>query len=171
MVNDLLLFWIQHGRIRVVPGIERFDGRTVHFTDGTSREYDTILWATGFKATLPFLDESLVQRRRQMPLRVAGGIVPVGLEKLYYIGMIAPRGPQIPIYGVQTKLAIRMIELHEAAAGGFAGIETYLAGLQEPFDGIDIVRVAWEDQMADTERLLDSLEQARSIDAMKSVRV
>jgi cation diffusion facilitator CzcD-associated flavoprotein CzcO len=171
VVNDLLLFWIQHGRIRVVPGIERFDGRTVHFTDGTSREYDTILWATGFKATLPFLDESLVQRRRQMPLRVAGGIVPVGLEKLYYIGMIAPRGPQIPIYGVQTKLAIRMIELHEAAAGGFAGIETYLAGLQEPFDGIDIVRVAWEDQMADTERLLDSLEQARSIDAMKSVRV
>jgi hypothetical protein len=125
----------------------------------------------GIQATLPFLDESLVQRRRQMPLRVAGGIVPVGLEKLYYIGMIAPRGPQIPIYGVQTKLAIRMIELHEAAAGGFAGIETYLAGLQEPFDGIDIVRVAWEDQMADTERLLDSLEQARSIDAMKSVRV
>lgn len=104
-------------------------------------------------------------------MRVAGGIVPVGLEKLYYIGMIAPRGPQIPIYGVQTKLAIRMIELHEAAAGGFAGIETYLAGLQEPFDGIDIVRVVWEDQMADTERLLDSLEQARSIDAMKSVRV
>jgi hypothetical protein len=125
----------------------------------------------GIQATLPFLDESLVQRRRQMPLRVAGGIVPVGLEKLYYIGMIAPRGPQIPIYGVQTKLAIRMIELHEAAAGGFAGIETYLAGLQEPFDGIDIVRVVWEDQMADTERLLDSLEQARSIDAMKSVRV
>ena len=48
VVNDLLLYWIHHGRVRVVPGIERFEGNTVHFTDGTSKEYDTILWATGF---------------------------------------------------------------------------------------------------------------------------
>src|SRR4051812_8507237 len=39
-VNDLLLYWIHHGRVRVAPGISHFDGRTVHFTDGTCREYD-----------------------------------------------------------------------------------------------------------------------------------
>jgi hypothetical protein len=167
VVNDLLLFWIQHGRIRVRPGIERFDGRTVHFTDGTTGEYDTILWATGFKATLPFLEESLIQRQNGMPLRVGGGIIPVGLEKLYYIGMIAPRGPQIPIYGVQTKLAIRMINLHEAAADGFAGIAEYIAKLQEPFDGIDIVRVLWERQMEDTGRLLDGLDHLGTIGPLK----
>ena len=100
VVNDLLLYWIQHGRIRVVPGISRFDGKTVHFTDGAERDYDTILWATGFRPSLPFLDASLVQRRNGVPLRYAGGVVPAGLEKLYYIGLAAPRGPQINVYGV-----------------------------------------------------------------------
>ena len=162
VVNELLLYWIQHGRIRVVPGIESLDGSTVRFVDGTAREYDTILWATGFHASLPFLDPSLVQRRNDVPLRYAAGVVPAGLEKLYYIGLAAPRGPQIPVYGVQAKLAIRMVELHEAAGEGGAGIASYLAALQEPDDRIDIVRVIWNEQLADTERLLDAYAAARS---------
>lgn len=163
VVNDLLLYWIHHGRIRVVPGIERFDGNTVHFTDGISREYDTILWATGFHASLPMVDEALLQRRHGVPLRYAGGIVPAGLEKLYLIGMSAPRGPQIPVYGVQTKVAIQMIALHEAAGDGGAGVEAYLSALQIADDRIDIVRTVWEGQMADTRRLLDAYPKARQL--------
>ena len=161
VVNNLLLYWLQHGRVRVVPGISRFDGNTVHFSDGTARYYDTILWATGFHASLPFLDESLIARRGGVPLRYAGGIVPVGLEKLYYIGLSAPRGPQIPVYGEQTKIALQMIELHERAGNGGARIEAYLAGLQEADDRIDIVRAIWNEQMADTARLLDAFGRAR----------
>jgi hypothetical protein len=97
------------------------------------------------------------------PLRYAGGIVPAGLEKLYLIGMSAPRGPQIPIYGVQTKIAVRMIALHEAAGEGGAGIQTYLSALQEPDDRIDIVRVVWEEQLADAHRLLDACPQAQKL--------
>jgi hypothetical protein len=165
VVNDLLLYWVQHGRIRIVPGISRFDGDTVHFTDGSARAYDTILWATGFNASLPFLASSLVERRNGVPLRFAGGIVPKGVEKLYYIGLAAPRGPQIPVYGVQSKLAIRMIALHEAAVDGFAGVERYLSALQEDDDRIDIVRAVWNEQMADTERLLDAFASANAASA------
>ncbi len=157
VVNDLLLYWIQHGRVHVRPAISRFDGNTVTFADGARADYDTILWATGFKATLPFLDESLLQRSNGVPLRYAGGIVPAGLEKLYFIGLSAPRGPQIPIYGMQAKVAIKMISLHEAAGGAGAGVASYLAGLQEPEDRIDVVRAPWLAEMADTERLLDAL--------------
>ncbi|TPW74239.1 flavin-containing monooxygenase [Schumannella soli] len=161
VVNSLLLHWIQHGRVHVRPGIERIEGTTVHFADGTSGEYDTILWATGFRSSLPFLDDALVERRNGAPLRYAGGIVPKGLEKLYYIGMAAPRGPQIPVYGVQSKLALRMVALHEAADGGFAGVAAYLGGLQDDDDRIDIVRAVWNEQLADTERLLDAFASAR----------
>ena len=169
VVNDLLLYWIQHGRVKVRPGISRLEGKTVHFTDGSSAEYDTILWATGFNASLPFMDESLLQRRNGVPLRYAGGVVPVGLEKLYFIGLAAPRGPQIPVYGVQAKFAIRMIALHEAAGEHGAGVQAYLAGLQQADDRIDIVRNVWNDQMADTERLLDAYAVIRPSKPLEAV--
>lgn len=157
VVNDLLLYWIHHGRVGVVGhDIERFDGRTVHFTDGSAKDYDTILWATGFHSTLPFLDEDLVPRRNSHPLRYGGGIVPQGLEKLYFIGLIAPRGPQIPIYGIQAKIVARMIAMHEAAGDRGAGIAVYLGRLQEADDRIDIPRDIWDDQVTDTERLLQA---------------
>lgn len=160
VVNDLLLYWIHHGRISVRPGIERFDGNTVHFSDGTARDYDTILWATGFNVRLPFLDDSLFRWAGGAPVRYAGGTVTEAVEKLYFIGLIAPRGPQIPIYGMQAKLVARMIELHEQAGPGGAQIAGYLASLQEPQTGIDVVRDSWLKQMADTERLLAAYEMS-----------
>jgi cation diffusion facilitator CzcD-associated flavoprotein CzcO len=165
-VNDLLLYWIHHGRVRVVPGISRFDGKTVHFTDGTAREYDSILWATGFNVRLPFLDEHLITWRDDVPVRYAGGILPERAEKLYFVGLIAPRGPQIPIYGTQAKLIARMIALQEASD---LALSDYFAGLQEPETRIDIVRHVWLDQMADTGRLLDALEAVAGAD--KEARV
>ena len=113
VVNDLLLYWIHHGRISVVPGLDRFEGRTVHFVDGTSREFDTIIWATGFHASVPFLDPALVRTRGGVPLRTAGGVVPAGLDRLYLIGMAAPRGPQIMLYPIQSRLALAMVQLWE----------------------------------------------------------
>jgi hypothetical protein len=139
----------------------------VHFADGSAKEYDTILWATGFHASLPFLDEDLIRRSNGVPLRYAAGIVPQGLEKLYYIGLSAPRGPQIPVYGTQAKRAIEMIRLHEQA-GGFAPVQAYLAGLQEANDVIDIVRAVWEEQLADTDRLLAAYASARQEESVAS---
>ena len=160
-VNDLLLYWIHHGRVRVVPGISHFDGRTVHFTDGTCREYDSILWATGFNVKLPFLGDDQIAWRGRVPVRRAGGILPEGVEKLYFVGLIAPRGPQIPIYGAQTKLIVRMIRLYEEAGWHGLALSNYFATLQEPELRIDIVRPVWLEQMADTERLLKRWRQRR----------
>ena len=167
VVNDLL-YWIHHGRVRVRPGIERLEGKTVHFTYGTSGEYDTILWATGFHASLLFLDEKLLRRSADAPVRYVGGIVPDGLEKLYFIGLIAPRGPQIPIYGVQSKVVARTIGLHEQAGGPGAGIASSVGALQEPEDRIDIVRDIWLRQLADTERLLDTLAVQANSSALQT---
>ncbi|MFW0794863.1 NAD(P)-binding domain-containing protein [Gordonia sp. CPCC 205515] len=159
VVNDLLLYWIHHGRVGVVGhGIERFDGNTVHFTDGTARDYDTILYATGFHPSLPFLDDSLVPRSNGVPLRHAGGIIPQGLEKLYYIGLTSPRGPQIPVYGVQAKIVARMLAMHDSAGDEGTRVAHYLGQLQEADDRIDIPRDIWNDQLADTHRLLDAFE-------------
>lgn len=157
IVNELLLYWIQHGRISVRPGIERFEGTTVHFSDGTSGEFDTILWATGFHASLPFLDESLLRREDGVPLRVGAAVVPLDLDKLYLIGLIAPRGPQLPIYPTQAAIAARMIALHEAEPGGFRAIAGPLTAAQQPLSGIDMLPPRWVEEVQRTHMALDLL--------------
>jgi hypothetical protein len=76
--------------------------------------------------------------------------------------MIAPRGPQIPVYGMQAKLVARMIALHNRAGEGGGNIGAFISGLQESEDRIDIVRDIWLEQMKDTERLLSAIEAARA---------
>jgi len=157
VVNNLLPYWIQHGRIDVAPGIARLDGRLVHFTDGSSREFDTILWATGFKPTLPFLDERLIRRHDGVPLRTAGLTLPVGAENLYLIGLAAPRGPQLPVYSEQTELVARMIGLHPDRRSALAA---HFAEIEVPDSRIDIVRPIWKRQLRDAHRTLDTLNRA-----------
>ena len=77
VVNGQLLHFIHHGRVRVAPAITRFDGHDVHFADGSVRAFDTIVYATGFKASLPFLEPGLLPSAGGVPLRVAGMTLPV----------------------------------------------------------------------------------------------
>jgi hypothetical protein len=46
-ISTEILHYLKHGRIKPRPDISRFDGKTVHFVDGTSGEYDMIVSATG----------------------------------------------------------------------------------------------------------------------------
>lgn len=160
-VNDLLLYWIQHGRVTVRPGIERIEGRKVYFSDGTAHEYSSIVWATGFHTSLPFLSAELVQWQDGAPLRHAGGILPVGAENLYFVGLIAPRGPQIPVYGEQMRRVARMIALQEKSDG--LALAGYFARVQRPETRIDVVRHVWNGDMADTDAHLSSLENIDSL--------
>jgi hypothetical protein len=165
VVNELLLYWVQHGRITVRPGIERFDGTTVHFSDGTSDAFDTILWATGFHASLPFLDDELLVTRDGTPLRVGGAVVPLGLEKLYLVGMIGARGPQPPIYPIQADLAVRMIAIHAASPTGFVPIAGPLTQAQEHEWRIDILRPVWLAQVEQTKVALQVIAASQPVGA------
>lgn len=55
VINSELLRRVKLGRIGVRPEIARHDGTTVTFTDGTSRDYDLIFWAIGYRIAFPML--------------------------------------------------------------------------------------------------------------------
>jgi cation diffusion facilitator CzcD-associated flavoprotein CzcO len=157
VVNSQLLYWIHHGRITVLPEITRIKGQTVTFSDSSTREFDTILWATGFKTSLPFLDGGLLSWRNGVPLRVGGLTVPVGPRRLYLVGLAAPRGAQFPVYSAQAKLIGRLIGLEPRLSRPLAEV---LSTVGRPDDRIDILRPVWGRQMAATHRLLDALDRA-----------
>lgn len=50
---------VAEGRITLRPWMTAVDGRRVSFGDGTSEEFDGILFGTGFELDLPFLSEEI----------------------------------------------------------------------------------------------------------------
>lgn len=155
VVNSLVLHWIQHGRIHPAPGLARFDGNDVVFSDGSVAEIDTVVWATGFRAVLPFLPDDLIERRHDIPLRVAGCILPAnGPANLYFVGLCAPRGPQLPVYSDQSEVIMDMLDLQQRIDRPLVDV---FSQTDTPEDQIDIVRSFWNDQMDATRRRLRTL--------------
>lgn len=60
---------IGDGRLVVKPEVERIEGKTVHFKDGSQEEMDAIIYSTGFDLDFPFFkSESLKLRDNRVPL-------------------------------------------------------------------------------------------------------
>jgi Flavin-binding monooxygenase-like len=156
VVNSQLLHWIHHGRIAVAPGIAGADGLVVEFADGRREEFDTIVWCTGYRVVIPFLEERLLQWRDGVPLRTAGCVLPKrGPGRLYFIGLAAPRGPQLSVYSRQAALVARMLRVQEGLLETLA--ETFTShGAAE--HRIDVVRSVWQAQIAQAEDVVGRLE-------------
>jgi hypothetical protein len=154
VVNSLVLHWIQHGRVHPVPGLRSVDGTTVETVDGVHHDIDTIVWATGFRAVLPFLSDELIHRADGIPLRVAGCILPAnGPANLYFVGLCAPRGPQLPVYSDQMDVILDMINVQERL--DIPVVDTFTR--HTPEHRIDIVRSVWNDDMKSTRRAVAAL--------------
>ena len=91
VVNSLVLYHAGHGDLTVQPDIERLDGKTVHFTDGSRRDYDMILAATGYKLHYPFIDAALLNWQGNAPHLYLNAMHPER-DDLFVLGMIEATG-------------------------------------------------------------------------------
>ncbi|MFC8681086.1 flavin-containing monooxygenase [Microbacterium ureisolvens] len=91
IVNTLILNHLGQGDLRIMPDIDRFDGGTVHFRDGSSDEYDMVLLATGYKLDYPFVDRAELAWSGMAP-RLYLNAFPPSFNGLYVMGMIEASG-------------------------------------------------------------------------------
>lgn len=91
IVNTLILNHLGQGDLRVRPDVARFDGDTVHFRDGTSDQYDTVLLATGYKLDYPFVDRAELNWTGMSP-DLFLNVFPPSFNGLYVMGMIEASG-------------------------------------------------------------------------------
>jgi len=91
IVNTQVLGHIGQGDLRVMPTPERFDGHTVHFTDGTNADYDMIVLATGYTLDYPFVDREHLNWTGHAP-ELFLNIFPPSFNGLYVMGMIEASG-------------------------------------------------------------------------------
>ncbi|CAN7409918.1 NAD(P)/FAD-dependent oxidoreductase [Microbacterium foliorum] len=91
IVNTMILNHLGQGDLRIRPDIDRFDGSTVRFRDGTADDYDLVLLATGYTLDYPFVDRAHLHWRGAAP-RLFLNIFPASFNGLYVMGMIEASG-------------------------------------------------------------------------------
>uniref|UniRef100_A0A7S3WWK2 Flavin-containing monooxygenase n=2 Tax=Emiliania huxleyi TaxID=2903 RepID=A0A7S3WWK2_EMIHU len=74
---------------RTVPLLERVDGRTCHFKDGSTAEVDAIIMCTGYQHSFPFMAPDLRLRtaNRLWCNSLHEGVVWTSNHRLFYLGM------------------------------------------------------------------------------------
>jgi hypothetical protein len=101
-VSQDLLSRLGHGDLTVRPNIERFEGSKVFFTDGSSGEYDVVVYCTGYKVSFPFLAENVVSTEDNH-VELYRRVVHPDRPGLYFIGLIQPLGAIMPLAEVQAE--------------------------------------------------------------------
>ena len=93
---------VGHGDITMRPGIDRLDGDTVRFTDGTAEHADLLVLATGYRVSLPFLAPDVFEvSGNRMPLYQR--VVAPERPGLFFLGFIQTVGSGIPLYEYQAR--------------------------------------------------------------------
>ncbi len=76
-------------RFDEVPLLQRLEGKTAHFADGTSEEVDAVVMCTGYLHHFPFLPDEFKLRtgNRLYPRGMYKGVVSQANDKLMFLGM------------------------------------------------------------------------------------
>lgn len=91
VVNSLVLYHAGHGDIHIRADIDYFEGKTVHFKDGSQSDYDMILAATGYKLHYPFVKKDLLNWKQDAPHLYLNAIHP-DRDDLFVLGMVEASG-------------------------------------------------------------------------------
>ena len=105
-LNSDLYMAIRHGKVLPKGDVQKFDGKTVYFKDGSTRDFDVVVACTGYKITHPFLDKSIIDLSKA-PVRLYHKMLPEAAPNLYFMGLFQPLGCIWPGCELQAKLAAR----------------------------------------------------------------
>ncbi|MDX2014238.1 MAG: NAD(P)-binding domain-containing protein [Myxococcaceae bacterium] len=107
-INSELLYFLRHGRIGARPDIARLEGKTVHFVDGTTGDYDAIIACTGYVIAHPFFEKSFLDYS-EGPVPLYLKMIHPQLADLHFIGLFQPLGCIWPAAALQAKLMARRL--------------------------------------------------------------
>lgn len=97
------------GLIDYKPNIRSFEGKIVHFEDGSSAQYDMIIYATGYKISFPFLKDPTFDVGDTNDLRLYKKVVHPDYPGLFFQGLIQPLGAIMPLAEMQAKWMAQLI--------------------------------------------------------------
>ncbi len=103
IINSQLVYHAAHGDVTVKPNISQLDGDGVVFADGSREQVDVIVYATGFKITIPFVDAGELNWRDGRPDLYLNMMHPER-DDLFIAGLIQPDSGQWGLVDRQARV-------------------------------------------------------------------
>jgi cation diffusion facilitator CzcD-associated flavoprotein CzcO len=103
IMNTQILHFLAHGDVTARPDVVRLDGPRVRFADGSTEEIDLVVWATGYRPTIPFLANTVAVRGGVGP-ELFATLFPAGVPNLYVLGHFESDGGAYPLVSKQAQL-------------------------------------------------------------------
>lgn len=101
-LSQELLPYVGHGWIRIKPNVRELQGAQVAFDDGSTAPVDAIIYATGYKTSFPFLAKDVFEVNDQ-PVSLYRRLLSPQHPGLYFVGLVQPIGPTIPLVEIQAR--------------------------------------------------------------------
>jgi len=134
------------GDVTPKPNVERLDGSTVHFEDGTSSDFDIIVYATGYNITFPFFDREFISAPgNHIPLFKR--IFKPGVENLSFVGFAQSTPTLFPFVESQSRLVAAHL-IGEYALPSVAEMEQVIKDDEEKYIG-HVLKTARHTQQVD----------------------
>lgn len=112
-VSTDIFHLLRKGRIKFRPGIKEIKNKDVVFNDDNISAYDSIILATGFKISLPFLSSSLIdnfQIENTNQLHLYKRIVLPNHPNLMFVGFVQPNSSVFKTVEEQAKWIIALLK-------------------------------------------------------------
>ncbi len=134
------------GDLRATGDIERFDGPTVHFADGSCEDFDVVIHATGYNITFPFFDEDFISAPENH-IRLYKRIFKPGMDDVAFIGFAQSTPTLFPFVECQTRL-----------------VAAWLVGRYAPPSAAEMERGIDEDQQKYTAHMVQRPRHTQQLD-------
>jgi glycine/D-amino acid oxidase-like deaminating enzyme len=134
------------GDITAKGDVARLDGSTVHFEDGTSADFDAIVYATGYNITFPFFDPVELSAPGNH-IRLFKRILKPDIDNLAFVGFAQAVPTLFPFVECQARLVA-------AWAGGY----------YRPPSAAEMERVITEDEKKYLGHMLDRPRHTQQVD-------
>lgn len=135
------------GDVAAKGDIARLDGRTVHFADGTSGEFDVMIQATGYNTTLPFFDREFLSADAHNHIPLYKRMFSPGIDDLVFVGFAQSTPTLFPFVEAQARL-----------------VAAWAAGLYATPDIEEMRRVIVEDEKKYIGHMLDTPRHQQQVD-------
>jgi hypothetical protein len=113
IVNSQLLYFVGHGRIKPKPDVAELCGQQVRFVDGSVEPIDVVVFSTGYRISIPFIDPAHLNWRDGKPELFLNVFHP-RYDNLFVAGLIQPDSGIWGLVHYQAQLIARFLKAQQS---------------------------------------------------------